>query len=149
MNGETIRIPVASKFAAETTDNGLFCMWVESGDVEFSRVKMDVYITSNYAEGSCEFEVVRAHEETHVAIYERVFDKYLARMEAALSQDRRTPMQGNPFLARSRRSGKAALSTILDDLVNGLFADFNSESQRENAKLDTPERYRAESAKCR
>jgi len=48
-----------------------YCVWAESVDIDFSFKRMDVYISSQYPAGSCEYNVILKHENQHVAINKR------------------------------------------------------------------------------
>ena len=125
------------------------CVWVDSLQVDFSYHKMDVYVSSQYAEGSCPYQVVLDHENQHVAINQRVFAKYLDWMRRALAADRSIPTKANPLSVASMAQGKSAVSARVNRLLNPIYAKFKREVMVENGKIDTIENYKRTQAKCK
>lgn len=125
------------------------CVWVESLQVFFGFGKMDVYLSSQYAEGTCQYGVILGHENQHVAINTRVYRKYRALMERALLRDRRIPTKGNPLSVQSMAQGKAMIARLINGLTNPLYERFKREVVSENAKIDTIANYKRTQALCK
>jgi len=129
--------------------NGPLRVWAKSIDVKFSVTRMEVYVSSKYPRGSCQYETVLAHENTHVAINERVFKKYKALLIRALKMDRNLPTHDHPMRVSSEQEAEEVLDRNLKGILNPLEASFQAEDRRENAKIDTPASYARTQAKCR
>ncbi len=129
--------------------NGPLRAWAKSIDVRFTVTRMEVYVSSKYPRGSCQYETVLAHENTHVAINERVFKKYKAMLIRALKMDRDLPTRAHPLRASSEQDAEEILDRNLKGVLNPLEARFQAEDRRENAKIDTPSSYARTQAKCR
>jgi hypothetical protein len=125
-----------------------FCVWVESVQVDFCYDKLDVYISSQYPEGSCPYRVILSHENQHVAIDQRVLAKYRTLIEKALKRSRSIPTKAHPLSVVSMDNGKAIINKRLDDIVNRLTAAYQKETIRQNGKLDTPTNYKRTQALC-
>ena len=125
------------------------CVWMESLQLYFGFNKMDVFLSSNYAEGTCPYRIVLWHENQHVAINTRVFKKYRALMERAVRRERSIPTKGNPLSVGSLQQGKAVITAKIGRIVNPLYARFKNEVAAENAKIDTPANYRRTQALCK
>ena len=125
-----------------------FCVWVDSINVSFSYAQMDVYISSNYPEGTCPYQVILNHENQHVAIDQRVLAKYRAIVERALRKSRAIPTKAHPMSVFSMNNGKAVIDARLNRIVNPILATYKKEITRENGKIDTPANYRRTQALC-
>ena len=125
-----------------------FCIWVDSVDVSFSYAQMNVYVSSQYPEGSCPYRVILNHENQHVAIDKRVLDKYRARIERALKRSRSIPTKAHPMSVISMNNGKAVIADRLNRIVDPILAAYKKEIIRENGKIDTPASYRRTQALC-
>lgn len=128
--------------------NGPICVWVESVDIDFSWRRMDVYISSQYGRGSCPYQVILDHENQHVAINTRTFEKYRALMLQALRGATDIPTKAAPLVVQSLQGGKALITQRIDRAVMPLYEAFQRELLAENAKIDTLENYRRTQARC-
>ncbi len=129
--------------------NGPLRVWAKSIDVSFSVTRMEVYISSQYAKGSCQYQTILAHENTHVAINERVFKKYKALLIQALKMDRNLPTRAHPLRVSSEQEGEDILDRNIKGILTPLEERFQAEDRRENAKIDTPASYARTQARCR
>jgi hypothetical protein len=127
---------------------GEYCIWVESLSLDFSYKRMDVYISSQYPEGSCQYNVILGHENQHVAINNRTLQIYYSMMRKALWNARFIPTKAKPLPVRSLSQGKAILTRRINGILNPLNERFKKAVRAENAKIDTIANYRATQAKC-
>jgi len=127
---------------------GPVCVWADSVNVDFSFVKMDVYITSQYSEGSCPYKVILDHENQHVAINTRTYEKYKALMLQALMSAQDIPTQADPLVVQTLQTGKAIIGQRINRIVMPLYEAFKTEITAENAKIDTLENYKRTQEKC-
>jgi hypothetical protein len=109
---------------------------------------MDVYVSSKYPPGSCQYRAILAHENTHVAINERVYRKYRALLIQALKRDRNLPTSSHPLRVATEQEGEAILDRHLKGILTPMEESFRREDRRENAKIDTPASYARTQAKC-
>jgi hypothetical protein len=129
--------------------SGPLQVWAKSIDVNFSITRMEVYVSSQYPVGSCQYETVLAHENTHVAINDRVYKKYKALLIQALRRDRNLPTRSHPLRVSSEREGEDILDRNIKGILTPLETSFQAEDRRENAKIDTPASYARTQSKCR
>ncbi len=123
-------------------------VWADSVHVDFSITKMNVYVSSQFPEGSCQYRVVLAHENTHVAINDRAFVKYQSLMKRALQRDRSIPTKAHPIRVGSMEEGKSVIEKRIEGIIVPIFNRFKEEVLRNNAKIDTPASYRRTQAQC-
>jgi hypothetical protein len=128
--------------------NEALLIWAKSIDVNFSITRMEVFVSNKYAEGSCQYRTILAHENTHVAINERAYKKYKALLIQALKRDRFLPTQARPLRVASEKEGEEILDRHLKGILTPLEDRFRTEDKRENAKIDTPASYARTQAKC-
>jgi hypothetical protein len=125
-----------------------FCLWAEKVEIDFAIKKMDVYVSRQYAFGSCQHKAILDHENTHVTINRRVHQKYRMRLQEALRADKTLPLEGNPIQTASVAEGQKIVSRRLEALVQPIVRAMEAELRAENAKIDTPDSYRKLSARC-
>jgi hypothetical protein len=126
----------------------VYRLWATSVTVVFDYIQMDVFVSSQYGEGSCEYNQILTHEKQHVSIDERELEKYKNRMEAALKHSRLIPSRSHPLVARSAAQGKALLAKRILGIVNPYFKQYHQAVKTENAKIDTMANYRRVQARC-
>lgn len=137
------------QIAGSHRGKGPYCVWADSLNVEFCYTKMDVYVSSQYAEGSCPYQVILEHENQHVAINQRVLQKYFDLIQQALKKDRSIPTKANPMIVPTLERGKTAIAARVDHVVTPLYKRFIKEVASENAKIDTLANYKRTQAKCK
>ncbi len=130
------------------SDSRRVCVWLESVNVDFSFTKMDVFISSQYGEGSCPYQVIRDHENQHVAINLGALKEYRDKMERALKGDLSLPTKADPLSVSSLGQAKKILASRIKGIVDNLYSGFKREVLEGNARIDTLENYRRTQAKC-
>jgi acyl-CoA thioesterase FadM len=126
-----------------------FYVWTDTVKVNFSFTRMDVYISSQYPEGSCPYNVVVGHENQHVAINTRLLKKYKALIERALKADRGIPTKARPLNVLSMENGRKIIAARINHIVDPLMVRFKNEVTKENGKIDTAQNYRRTQARCK
>jgi hypothetical protein len=128
---------------------GQYHVWAESVHVDFSYNQMDVYVSSQYPEGSCPYQVILWHENQHVSINTRALAQYKNLIESALKRSRNIPTKAHPIMARSMNEGGKIIAARINQIVTPLYSKFKMVVLRENAKIDTIANYRRTQAKCK
>lgn len=127
---------------------GPYQYWIKTLNVRFDVNRMDVYISSQYPVGSCQYNAVLGHENTHVSINSRLFKKYLRLVRAQLARVP-LPTRKHPWTAATQAQAEADLDGRIKPIMKRFEENFAAEDRRENAKIDTPASYARTSAKCR
>lgn len=125
--------------------DGQLCVWVTDVAARLGNPELDVYVAANYPEGTCEYNVVREHENQHVEINRGVIRAWGPRIGARL---RELVAQSFPMVAASNADVQRLPKMLMDRLVP-LFDAMNGELRQKNGAIDTPENYRRTSARCR
>ncbi len=126
----------------------VYQVWATQINVDFSYTRMDVYISSQYGEGSCPYRVVRDHENQHVAINTATLEKYKGLMEGALLTYPNFPTHDHPWKVTSRSKAGPELKKMILGVINPYYHQFAQEVIRSNAQIDTMENYRKTQALC-
>lgn len=122
--------------------------WVENLRVEFTYDTLNVYVTSDYPESSCEYQATLDHENQHVAVHRRMYLEYQKVLEDALGQSKDIPLASNPIVTGSIEEGKKRIGDLISGAVDAPFGQFKEALQAEQDKLDTPGNYAALKAEC-
>ena len=125
---------------------GRYCVALGRVEAEWRLSRLEVDVVREHPPGACPHAVIRAHEERHVALAQRMFARHAGPIRARLAQlgrDTRPMVTGLPPAQATRM--------LRDRLMAGMastLAAFEHDLSRANAAIDTPQSYRAETAKC-
>jgi hypothetical protein len=136
------------EMAERSRANGPLKIWAKSIHINFFTTRMDVYVTSQYPVGSCQYQAVLDHENTHVAINQRIFQKYHKLLAGELRRIT-VPTQAHPMIVTNEAEGEAFLDSKIKPLLARFQERFAGEVRRENAKIDTPASYARVQSKCK
>ena len=125
--------------------DGPYCHYLISVDGELTLSQMTVYVASNYPVGSCEYNEVLEHENTHVRITRGMIDRYTPRLERAL---RMAAREINPVVT-TEQSGQEEIARRLNAEIRPVLQQFRAETAQANAVIDTPDNYRKTTARCK
>lgn len=123
-----------------------YCAALGRIDARWRLSRLDVYIVREHRPGTCPHAVIRAHEEQHVAIAQRLFLRHAGQVRARLTQW--LSEGGRVVAAASPAQARQMLQDSLDEAMKPALEAFAQDLARANAAIDTPESYRAETAKC-
>ncbi|MBI2236894.1 MAG: hypothetical protein HYU60_08115 [Magnetospirillum sp.] len=126
--------------------NGRRCVGVGKVEARWAISETTVDVASEYPPGSCQYRVVREHEEEHVTLTRNAFDRMVPRMKGRLDA-----LVGRlePFVTDA--GSDAAGNQLLQSLMDGVrpILDQQERLRHElNMAIDTPESYRRTSARC-
>jgi hypothetical protein len=129
---------------APDNDGAGVCFVLTDVDVVFRLEKADIFIASELKPGSCAYRVTMEHENRHAAIARNALRRHTAALKQELSNRRYR-------IVRRAPSGDAALEMareLVAKPTRETLERIKQESNREHGKLDTPENYRREAARC-
>ena len=126
-------------------DRGMYCVSLTKAEISVGLVELTVYVSNEYARGTCQYEAIHAHEMNHVKRNQEVVKRYQERIRKALSRVIRAKRVIRVYNKAQARSAyvlefKRAVKTLLRDLI--------AEQGRANAQIDTERSYRAIFAQC-
>ena len=115
----------------------------------YERGNLKVFIDKKYAPGSCEYEVIREHENYHVAVAQQAMLFFKPDIEKKIHT---VVGKLRPKVVRSEKEAAKVVQeqfgyvmTELSPLINHI----NSVIAEKNAKIDTPESYTQTTALCK
>ncbi|HUO57984.1 MAG TPA: hypothetical protein VMV05_07375 [bacterium] len=125
-----------------------YSLWVENLRVDFSYNTLNVYVSSAYPEGSCEYQATLEHENQHVEIHKQIFIRFQKVIRDTLGAAPNLPLSSNPLLVTSIEDGKKKVGETISGILDPVFDQFKSTLTEEQAKIDTPESYNELRQRC-
>ena len=130
---------------AKQIGNNRFCGQLSGVKAQLGYDKLRVYIARKYRPGSCQYRSILDHENRHVAVFRDTLIKYAPRIERRL---KRVANSLGPIIAGSADQAAKVLQTKLQRELKPLFREMDREIDFQNAKLDSPQNYQKEQARC-
>lgn len=121
------------------------CLALARIEASWIQTKVRVDVAREYKPGSCQYREVKAHEMEHVRLTRERFQAQVPRLELALRQ---LLADTPPMVVTDPEQAANRLTERLMARLQPLLAEFKAETGRANAAIDTPESYRAVSARC-
>jgi len=143
-----VRLELRPKVWFLPRPDGGGCLALESVELTFRVERVHVDIANDFGTDSCAYQVVRAHEDQHVALTRQAFNAALPEMRrllvAVVSERRSTVVRSG--------SSSAAIRDLQNELmarIQPAFLGYQREAHRLNASIDTPQSYAALHNRCR
>ena len=137
-------VQVGVRVSATQSQSGS-CAALEQVIATIGYQEMLVYVASNYDEGTCEYNAILNHEQTHVAFNNEVLSEYANNLQVALARivEKLPSMSdGNPNRAAQR------LSRQIQAKLGGTVSALERDRSRRNGMIDTREAYERTASLC-
>jgi len=129
-------------------ENHTFCVQIKRLDLTIGYDTLDVYIDKKYKPGSCEYEVVKEHENYHVRVSQEAMMFFKPDIEQALE----TALSHiEPEYAYSANEAQQIFNRQFSRVmreIQPLIDYINNKIAEKNYIIDTPESYAETSALC-
>lgn len=134
---------------AEVTKMGnRYCVRLANVDVTFGYSRIVVLIDKKYKEKSCEYKVIKEHEDTHVYLNRQVLTEFAPRIKQKVNE---VAASIPPRVEYTKVRAEKALSEMLakvQEAVKPDMAEFRILQDERNQAIDTKENYRATTNMC-
>jgi hypothetical protein len=123
-------------------------VWVEGVTVHFGFNEMTVYITREYADGSCPYRETYAHEMEHVAAHKKVWTEYQDKLRDAVRSAPAIPVRSSPGRYATYEEGRDKIGKAISAALDPVFDAFKQADEEAQEVLDTRENYEGLRQKC-
>ena len=124
------------------------CAWVDKLTVDVTPEKMEIYVPSEYPEGSCEYDQILSHERLHEDTHRDALQEAVDEMRVALAKADDLPARGRPMTVADRPEAERRIEEIVDRATKPVYARFKEELRRRQAVIDLPANYRWTQDRC-
>lgn len=142
------KISFASSGKVQRRRDG-FCVELGDVDIHFGYDKLTVLIEKKYPKNTCEYNVIKDHEDTHVFLNREVLRDYSVKI---YNKAYEIVKNLAPVQVRRESQVKGTLDDMMNKLNEGLkpiINDFERARDKKNSAIDTDESYRNITAQCR
>ena len=131
------------------TSDGSFCVSLKKVHANIGFPRIDIYIDKKYRPGTCNYNVIKEHEEYHARVQREGLQFFEPKIRQAIKIASKKIKAERAF---SMDQAQAIASSMLDRIQRDIKPTMNFVQKRlteENQVIDTPESYAAETKKCK
>lgn len=124
------------------------CVGLEEIIFEMGFDTIDVYIDRKYKPGSCEYKVVREHENYHAQVSRQAMVFFRSDLDKAL---KKAVAKYRPQYVYSQSQAERIVNQQFENIVNEMrpvIDHINKIIAQKNAAIDTPQAYQKTTSKC-
>ncbi len=130
------------------TARGRACVWFDEVKVDLTPASIQIFVPREYADGTCEYDAVLAHEREHERVHRERLTAAAAEIKEALASAKWLPARGNPLETHDRASAEAELNAKIRKVVTPAYDKYKEDLATAQADLDRPELYQWVSKRC-
>lgn len=130
-------------------EDGKMCVSMGTLNIRMEYDPLIVYIDKKYKPSSCEYKVIKNHENYHVAVAQQAMIFFKPDVEKKIQESLR---KIKPVIVKSAKERDEALNKQLTQVMNDLkplVAHINNITAQKNYQIDTPESYAKTKALCK
>jgi hypothetical protein len=124
------------------------CAWIDKLTVDITPDKIEIFVPSDYPEGSCEYEQILAHEMEHEETHRDVLAQTAEDMRRALAKADYLPTRATPLAVADRSEAERRIEAMVDKAAKPVYAGFKETLRERQAVIDLPENYRWTASRC-
>ena len=132
----------------KTIGKGQYCVGIEKLSVDIGFPQIDIYIEKKYKPGSCNYTVVKTHENYHARVQQEGLKFFSGKLKKAYQM---AAQNIEPRLVTSESGAKAALREMIGQITTTTQPTISYVSEQlkiKNKAIDTEESYTEETKKC-
>lgn len=126
-----------------------FCVYIDQLNVDVGYPKIDVYIDKKYQPGSCNYNVIKEHENYHVRVQQEGLKFFAPKIKQAYQI---ALNKIKPQFAYTQNDARMIAENMIKRIekdVDPLMEYVQQRLREENAVIDTDEAYIKDAKKCR
>ena len=122
-----------------------YCVALAEAKVSLGYEDVTVYVSSEYPEGSCEYDTILAHEQEHVRINREILKTYKPKLQQAFARVLRSK---KVMFARRKDEARSAYLLELRHQFKQVVTEMLNARNLKNGAIDTQDNYRRLMAQC-
>jgi hypothetical protein len=147
VTASNLRASSATHFRHRPIAGEGICLWVDHIDVTLRYEALDIYIASEYAANSCQYQAILGHENKHAAVARAHIDDYVQVIRSVLSS-LTIPKPRSPKLVQSVTAGQAQIQKTVETLLEPVIERLRTNMAAAQQRVDSPAEYRRVEKQC-
>ncbi len=128
--------------------NGRLCVGLDEVNFYIGYDKIDVYIDKKYKKNSCNYKVIKDHENYHVGVFQQAMTFFRPDIERELKE---AVADIRPEYAYSTERAEQIMNKLFERIrrrIQPVLNHIDKKIAEKNNAIDTPESYRKTTARC-
>ncbi|UPT75637.1 MAG: hypothetical protein M0D55_08180 [Elusimicrobiota bacterium] len=136
-----------TRFSTARGDSAVYA-WFDDVILELAVSSVVIHMPREYAPGSCEYEIVLAHERGHGRVAREQAVKAAAELEDALGAAEGLPTRFDPVIAPDFEAAARVLKAAIGKVIDPVYDRYERNEAEAQKALDRPDPYDAVYRKC-
>lgn len=128
--------------------SGTTCLSIADAEITIAYAERTIYVARELQPGTCSYDVTLDHERRHARTDDEVLDSEIPRLKRALIDAVRKIDVVGPIPSKSVAAERDALGRTLQQTLEKATARMEEVRRTAQGKLDTPDAYRRDNARC-
>ncbi len=127
---------------------GQSCVWVDTISVDIT-LSPTIFIARDYPQGTCMFNAIREHELKHLAVDQRLMDRYVRDVQTALATEMQRQSITGPFPSSQESVMQKQMQARVVAVMDTTMARLNADRRRQQQDVDSLAEYQRVNAMCK
>jgi hypothetical protein len=136
----TIASNMSTQLQTMTAPNGMACIWVSDVQIKLQYDPI-VYVSREFAPGTCYHAAVLEHEHKHVAVDRALLNMFAPELQRAIQDVVQTEARRGPMYKSQLDSASREIQTLVETRLNKMMDNLSTVRQARQAQIDTPQEY--------
>ncbi len=147
MTASDLRAATATRYGHRPLEGEGNCFWVDGIEVTLRYEALDIYIASDYAPGSCQYQAILSHERQHATAAQALLDDYVEDIRSVLAS-LAIPKARAPRLVASVSEAQQHTQATIEDLLQPVLARLRKTMLDAQSRIDSRAEYRRVEKQC-
>ena len=147
VTASSLRAGTSTRYGHRPLEGEGVCFWVDGIEVLLRYEALDIYVASEYPQGSCQYEAILSHEKKHADVARTYLDDYVQTIRSVLTS-LSIPKPRGPRLVASAAEAEEEIQATIARLLGPVIARLRADMQAAQSKIDTPTEYRRVERQC-
>lgn len=136
----TISSIMSTELQSLTSSDGKACVWISKVNIRL-RYQPVVYISREFARGTCYHNVVLEHEHRHVAVDRALLVMFGPELQAAIQQTASTQGRVGPISTSQLQAVSQDVNDAMERKLNEMMNNLSIVRKNRQGQVDTPQEY--------
>ncbi len=127
---------------------GPSCAWIDHLKIDITPKRSEIIVPKEYAEDSCQYEQILAHERTHDETTRDALALAVDDLRRAVRRADWLPSRGTPIAVADRAEAEKRIEAMVDKAAKPAYDAYLANLKERQAVIDLPENYRWVSRRC-
>lgn len=136
----TISSNMSTQLQTLTSSDGVACIWISEVIIRLQYHPI-VYVSREFAPGTCHHAAVLQHEHKHVSVDRTLLNMFAPELQNAIQKVAQQKGKAGPIQKIQLESVSRVIQKSVEDELNRMMDNLSTVRQARQAQIDTPQEY--------